>query len=204
MAEESKSRFEIAAEALGYLVLQVQTEPAGQRTWDQLFTRDQRATLGGVFKNAWLDGQAIGMWCRLHGVTGERATVELALALGFADGTTADWLLRELGEAPLARQQPASASVPEWNEPLGQLTFQGKVVRTINRLGQARNIVGVLNAFQEEGWPPRIDDPTPGGADSDRLRRTVATLNTGLDAIKFTADGTGEGIRWGRAELARC
>ena len=52
------------------------------------------------------------------------------------------------------------------------------------------------DAFQEEEWPDRIDDPLPGGADSVRIAAAVMSLNSSLSRIRFPKDGTGEGVSW--------
>ncbi|HEX3655210.1 MAG TPA: hypothetical protein VHV55_05370 [Pirellulales bacterium] len=86
---------------------------------------------------------------------------------------------------------------PHWNRQSGKLLFNDRVVKTIRRLGIATNVVPVLDAFEELGWPERIDDPLPGGADSQRLQDTVKSLNSGLDQeLHFRADGAGRGFVW--------
>jgi hypothetical protein len=70
----------------------------------------------------------------------------------------------------------------------------------------ASSVVKILDAFEEEGWPDHILDPlsppqsqrTAQRADSLQLRDTVQSLNRGLTAIRFFADGTGTGVRWER------
>ena len=57
-------------------------------------------------------------------------------------------------------------------------------------------------AFEEESWPPRIDDPLPPHPDlmpKRRLHDTIKSLNRNQKnhVIRFMGDGTGEGIRWG-------
>jgi hypothetical protein len=59
----------------------------------------------------------------------------------------------------------------------------------------------VLAAFEEQGWPPRIDDPLPGGNGvnaKQRLRDAMKNLNRHQRnrRIRFEADGTGKGILW--------
>jgi hypothetical protein len=59
----------------------------------------------------------------------------------------------------------------------------------------------VLAALQEEGWPPRIDDPLPptGGIDPKaRLHDTIKVLNRHhlYRIIHFAGDGKGRGIQW--------
>ena len=56
----------------------------------------------------------------------------------------------------------------------------------------------VLDAFQEDGWPDRIDDPLSPSKDQQRLHETIASLNENmaLPLVHFRADGTGQGIVW--------
>ena len=59
----------------------------------------------------------------------------------------------------------------------------------------------MLAAFEEEGWPPRIDDPLPpvkGVDPKQRLRDTIRTLNAKQEnpLIRFRAAGTGEHVIW--------
>jgi hypothetical protein len=59
----------------------------------------------------------------------------------------------------------------------------------------------ILMAFEEENWPPRIDDPLPVHPDmlpKRRLHDTIKSLNRNQKRplIRFMGDGTGEGVRW--------
>jgi hypothetical protein len=60
----------------------------------------------------------------------------------------------------------------------------------------------ILSAFQELGWPPRIDDPLPRrpGRQSQklRLRDAIKRLNhhQHLPLIRFRGGGRGKGIFW--------
>jgi hypothetical protein len=59
----------------------------------------------------------------------------------------------------------------------------------------------ILAAFQEDGWPGRIDDPLPwvdGLGPQERLHEAVKGLNRGQLArlLEFRRDGTGEGVTW--------
>ena len=63
------------------------------------------------------------------------------------------------------------------------------------------NQEAVLEVFQEEGWPRRIDDPLPPLAEQDpkyRLHFTIRRLNQSQEhcLIRFFGDGTGEGVCW--------
>jgi|GEM_PF-2610792 len=64
------------------------------------------------------------------------------------------------------------------------------------------NQTRLLDAFQELGWPRRIDDPIPLRRDPDRRQRLADTV-PGLNSSKglsFELDGTGEGVIWKPAQ----
>jgi hypothetical protein len=89
--------------------------------------------------------------------------------------------------------------IPCWDRELRQLLWQGKLVKQLRV--PAPNQELILSAFEEEGWPRRIDDPLPLCRDIDartRLHDTVKRLNYGqIEAtIHFGGDGTGEGVQW--------
>jgi hypothetical protein len=66
----------------------------------------------------------------------------------------------------------------------------------------------VLRVLQEEGWPPRIDDPLPPEADQDpkrRLHSTISNLNRGQGhgiKVYFAGGGDGESVCWRLLEAA--
>ena len=82
--------------------------------------------------------------------------------------------------------------------------------RQILRIGQvvvkqfkvpAANQETVLAAFEEESWPPRIDDPLPPHREQSpkrRLQETIKSLNRNQKQllIRFVGDGSGTGVRW--------
>jgi hypothetical protein len=75
----------------------------------------------------------------------------------------------------------------------------GQIVKRFGR--SSPNQERILQAFEEEGWACRIDDPLPPEGDivpKIRLRDAIRWLNKGHDcrAIHFFGDGTGRGIRW--------
>lgn len=82
---------------------------------------------------------------------------------------------------------------PKWSAARSELQFRGKKRRYRPTAGNCRPILAV---FEEEGWPPRIDDPLPRGPDGARLRSAVRQLNAGLEGMRFLTDGTGEGVLW--------
>jgi hypothetical protein len=59
----------------------------------------------------------------------------------------------------------------------------------------------ILAAFEEESWPPRIDDPLPPRSDQSpkrRLQETIKSLNRNQKQpiLHFLGDGSGEGVLW--------
>ncbi|MHB0958236.1 MAG: hypothetical protein ACYC0X_12220 [Pirellulaceae bacterium] len=89
---------------------------------------------------------------------------------------------------------------PRWNPVRRELWVGDSLIKRYRQ--PAPNQEPVLAAFEEEGWPQRIDDPLSPNWDIDpkrRLRDTVAGLNSShktKDLIVFEPDGTGEGVLW--------
>jgi hypothetical protein len=88
---------------------------------------------------------------------------------------------------------------PKWDSDLNELRMDQVLIKRFRT--QAVNQTTVLCAFEEDGWPDRIDDPLPPlqGLDSKhRLHDTIKCLNRGhkVPLIRFRGDGTGQGIIW--------
>ncbi|GAB4158952.1 MAG: hypothetical protein Tsb009_36210 [Planctomycetaceae bacterium] len=86
---------------------------------------------------------------------------------------------------------PPEQVKPRWDREKSVLMYDGEEIRKIRP--NAKKPIVILNAFEEDGWPLRIDSPIPSSED---LSRPVRTLNEKLKKIKFTRDGTGEGVKW--------
>jgi hypothetical protein len=89
--------------------------------------------------------------------------------------------------------------VPRWDDEVRQLWWDKYLIKEFRR--PAANQELVLAALEEEGWPPRIDDPLPptSGIDpKDRLHDTIKALNRHHlhRMLRFGGDGTGWGIQW--------
>jgi hypothetical protein len=99
----------------------------------------------------------------------------------------------------LPSSSPCPTVAPEWDKERQELRVGGLVVKQFKV--PAPNQEMILAAFQEEGWPPRIDDPLPPQAEQDPKRRLHDAINS-LNRhwrnrlIRFTGDGSGEGVRW--------
>ena len=79
------------------------------------------------------------------------------------------------------------------------MRVNGKLVKHFK--WPALNQETILAAFEEEGWPPRIDDPLPPLPEQDpkrRLHDTIKCINRNQKhhLIHFHGDGTGEGVIW--------
>jgi hypothetical protein len=90
------------------------------------------------------------------------------------------------------------ASVVCYDPVLFEFRVHGGVVKRLDIRATAQS--QILTAFQEEGWPCRIDDPLrPNGSEAKaRLRAIIHCLNGHQKPprIHFFADGTGRGVRW--------
>jgi hypothetical protein len=109
-----------------------------------------------------------------------------------------DQLLARLAVAngtPEPTADPASKGRgrPRWDRERQELTVGGVLVKRFKV--PAVNQEMILAAFEEEGWPPRIDDPIPpkGDTEARRLHDTINSLNGChlQTLIRFLGDGTG-------------
>ena len=94
-----------------------------------------------------------------------------------------------------------SRLLPRWDAMRRELWLGNQLVQRFRVPAGAQE--AILAAFEEEGWPPRIDDPlSPDGhlrqTRQDRLHDVVENLNGHqLEArIHFYRDGTGTGVCW--------
>jgi len=84
---------------------------------------------------------------------------------------------------------------PVW----GKLRVGQAVVKRYRQPAENQELV--LQAFQEEDWPPRIDDPLPPAAEQDpkrRLHTTISNSNCGQRGIRvhFAGGGDGQSVCW--------
>lgn len=105
-----------------------------------------------------------------------------------------------------ANSHTKSCCLPDWDAEARRLHMDGELVKRFK--WRAPNQETVLTAFQEEGWPERIDDPLPPQPEQDSKRRladTIKCLNRkqANEIIHFRGDGTGEGVVWERDDRNR-
>lgn len=99
---------------------------------------------------------------------------------------------------PSLDEQALKGLKPRWEKErdglwVGELRVGDRVQRRVRHL--AKNIIPILDAFEEEGWPVSVLDPLSGD-DPQRRHETIRSLNEGLTRIRFHGDGTNEGIKW--------
>lgn len=151
---------------------------------------------GKVLHRCYYRWGVVGMWMKARNVPQATAILELAYEFNFLSDADRRRLLAALGE----KESTPAAQRPRWDRDTGKLHYGGKLARQVQNPGRATNIVAILDAFEEQGWPARIDDPLPDGGDKQRLREAIRTLNQGLSRLRFRADGTGSGICWEPAD----
>jgi hypothetical protein len=86
---------------------------------------------------------------------------------------------------------------PRWDAVRGEL-FLGEHLSKRYRQPAANQRL-VLDTFEKEGWPSRIEDPLPWGPDTDprqRLADTARRLNQHNALLRFELDGTSRGLLW--------
>jgi hypothetical protein len=136
---------------------------------------------------------AIKTLMKLRKMSQCRAILELAMATDLLSNARYRGLLHEIGEQ---EEPPPAALQPEWDKKVSELRLGGKVLKRLRGASVAKNVVQILDAFQEQGWPRHTLDPLPGGRNQKRLHDTILSLNEDLEGLRFRADGTGEGICW--------
>ena len=105
----------------------------------------------------------------------------------------------------LVLRHASAITRPAWDAHRRLILCGDRVVKRFR--GPAKNQTLILDAFQEEGWPGRIDDPLAPGPDDDpsaRLRDAVRRLNRRqcYPVLRFCADGTGQGVCWSWEQFA--
>ena len=88
----------------------------------------------------------------------------------------------------------SASLIPHWDAATRVLRVGERVVKQYRVPAAAQE--AILAAFQEEGWPPHLDDPLPpvrDGYPKDRLRDAIRHLNANQKnrRLRFRGDGTG-------------
>jgi len=95
---------------------------------------------------------------------------------------------------PLQTAAPSeNVATLRWDRQAGLLFLNGEVIRRV-RVSQAGNIARILDAFESQRWPARVDQPLGGQADRKTLFAACSSLNESLDRIRFRVAGSG--VEW--------
>lgn len=146
-----------------------------------------------------LPGDELRTFRPLRGLTFGKRTCFLLTEAGLAAARSQSPQIATSDEAKSIPTSPLPRVVPHWDADLQELRVNGLVVKQFKV--PAPNQEMVLAAFEEEHWPPRIDDPLPPQSDQEpkrRLHDTIVSLNRSHKhrLIRFMGDGSGEGVRW--------
>ncbi len=186
-------------ESIEALLQKIFSETAKRELWANRFTTTDRLKFSGG-DAALRKHNIIELWHIARGTaTWNECIVEVAHALGFINDARRASLLEALGAMPSkAKGGRRPSAVPHWDEDARELRYLGQVVRVVKKPKQAHNIVGILRAFEEAGWPRRIDDPHRRKPSDQTRRRDVENLNKRLlkPLLKFECDGNGTGFLW--------
>lgn len=115
----------------------------------------------------------------------------------------------ELAEGGSPPNQQSLGSVPEsipfWDKDRRTLFFGDEIIKEFRVPAPSQETI--LSAFQEEGWPPQVDDPLPPRENINckrRLHDTIGRLNHKhrCRKLRFIGNGTGEAVRWIALDVA--
>jgi hypothetical protein len=153
------------------------------RFWNRILTPTEREILGGSEEVCFKTKYVAYFLVELRSFSLERSIVEIAFHLGFFNPQTYHWLVSELKELPTR----LGSEKPVWDRDSGCLMFRGSLSRKVH-VKKARNIVQVLDSFQEQGWPSHIDFPIE--SDNPQLiHETNQSFNENAKGMRFHAQG---------------
>ena len=187
------------------LLVRFRNSSIAERVWQDILSREQRKALGDHLQKAWeTHSGTIGILCSVWQCPPWEAAIRLCEEFGMYDRPMLRRLRNELGLPSDSQIRSPVLDKPDWQRDKRELLFGGQVIRTVRSTTVGKNIVRILDVFQEENWPEHIDDPlSPAGKrkgisspDKQQLREAIHSLNTGLSKITFHGDGTGQGVRW--------
>ncbi|HQU43296.1 MAG TPA: hypothetical protein PK867_10820 [Pirellulales bacterium] len=181
--------------------------------WKGLIDHARELTVSGEAKRTFRHGGALKLskrTCFVLTEAGVEFAQEVAVRGPMLSASPATELPAPVSPAPVSPALPPDSpqvdllnTVPTWDRDRQQLRVGRSVVKEFKV--PAPNQETILAAFQEENWPPRIDDPLPPAPDIEpkrRLHDTINSLNRNQKEplLRFFGDGSGQGARW---EFAR-
>jgi hypothetical protein len=180
-----------------------ETPNGAEKVWEDVFSDTDRKKLGNKLNEAWREHGTVGMASKVWRCSRDEALIRLCEECGSYDAATLRRMRRDKNLVVATNRKVRRSRRPRWNKEKGELQYEGKVVRCV-RIGVATHVMNILDHFELENWPRRIDSPLhpnkgvrvgPKG-DSATLRDAIKSLNTGLTGIEFCADGRGLGVTW--------
>jgi len=182
------------------LYLQSRGEHIAGRLWRQVLSEEDRAYLGGDFRQVFVAEQhrMLGIYNRIYPrLSLERAMLEALRQVGWVTEARYERLIEAIGEDP--DLPPSRGSRPIWDKETATLFLNGQAIRHVRQPKKAFRIVAVLDAFERHGWPHHLSHEMLRLNAGRELRDSVATLNKDLKLLVFGSDGTGKGVRWVRS-----
>lgn len=82
------------------------------------------------------------------------------------------------------------ANVPDWDPGSRKLWYRGKLCRRFKKVAPAQ--MALIAAFEEKGWPRRLELPSL----AHRLPDTLANMKPDMKVIRFHRDGDGIAVCW--------
>jgi hypothetical protein len=108
---------------------------------------------------------------------------------------------RRVSKSPANRlhDTPPASLRPHWDRDQQELRLGSIIIKKFRVPAASQEMV--LAAFEEEHWPPRIDDPLPphrNVSQKRRLQETIRSLNRNQKhpLIRFLGDGNAKGVLW--------
>jgi hypothetical protein len=193
---------EHAINELQRLLSYVRSDGWERRILERCFTDEERRAFGSERTGREQQQQGadtprvpIDLWyAQRRKISHVRAIVELACGMGSANPASYNWILEAIGE-----EVPVDSLSRRlvWDRHLRELRLDGRVVRRIRGLRVAKNVVAILDAFENSSWQDyHVTNPLGPDRDDQTLREAVVTLNEGLRTkdLWFESDGTGNGV----------
>lgn len=202
--DESDKSFVFQQRAYESAYLYVKSFEAAREMWTSLLTDSERKSLGGTdeaLDSLYRELSTAGIWARLWKISTQRAVVELAYQLEYLSETKAHWLLKEMGEESATLvMATVSRAKPKWDPETGKLYYRDQIIRKLRKTKDLTNIHLILDTFEEDGWPSRIDSPIPNDSSGERLHETIRSLKKDLIGITFSVQEGGQAVVWQVAE----
>jgi hypothetical protein len=180
-------------------LLRAHNAPAAQALWDGLLSDEEKAQLGGNLPQAIANhrNSPVVMWATIRSFPNVYlAAVDLCQRLNLIYDFRAVRLRAALGGS---EPTPTPASdLPRWDRVNQKIVFRGNPIRSVKTHKRPSNIERVLDAFETAGWPAQI--PCPSDFDTDQLRETLKSLNSGLKRIHFSRQQGSTIIHWESVE----